>query len=179
MPIQKLRPTFTFTEDRLAAQLSDGIQYHFIDDWCKMSQFHDVLQAWKECVVLADKSLYDAVICGSQVERDFVVGLEHRDGIKRSIKLPDWFVVPTPIGNYNSEWAIVMAYPDHPGKGRLYLVAETKGTSAPFKLQYTTEAPKIHCGQQHFKELRVPYCVCKTTADLPGAHLPTPQDPPW
>ena len=33
--------------------------------------------------------------------------LEAMDEMKLFIKLPDWFVVPTPIGEYNPDWAIV------------------------------------------------------------------------
>ena len=46
------------------------------------------------------------------------------------LKLPRWFTVPTPIGNYNPDWAIVMETRDEDdikiGEDRLYLVRETK-----------------------------------------------------
>jgi hypothetical protein len=75
------------------------------------------------------------------------------------------------------EIQVAMDGPDLPGKERLYLIAETKGAADPSRLQYATEAPKIHCGQQHFKQLEVPYCLCKSAADLPSTHLPTPKEP--
>jgi len=50
--------------------------------------------------------------------------------VKLFIKLPDWFVVPTPVGEYNPDWAIVLTVQDEFGEARekLYLVRETKGT---------------------------------------------------
>ena len=41
-------------------------------------------------------------------------------------KLPDWFKVPTPLGPYNPDWAVLVATPSG---DRLYFVVETKGTN--------------------------------------------------
>lgn len=45
--------------------------------------------------------------------------------------MPDWFVVETPVGEYNPDWAIVTEPSNQFGKikSRLYLVTETKGMS--------------------------------------------------
>jgi len=51
-------------------------------------------------------------------------------------KLPSWFLVPTPLGNYNPDWAIVRN--EHDGD-HLYLVRETKGTDQIGNLQWETE----------------------------------------
>ena len=42
--------------------------------------------------------------CDSQIKRDFVAGLERRDGVKLYVNLPAWFTVQTPIGEYNPDW---------------------------------------------------------------------------
>ena len=71
------------------------------------------------------KSVTDKVVCDSQVEVRFAQFLEDRDDVPLFLKLPDWFVVPTPLGNYNPDWAFVRKTQD----GQyLYLVRETKGT---------------------------------------------------
>ena len=65
-----------------------------------------------------------------EVEKRFVEGLEKRDDVKLYLKLPRWFTVPTPVGNYNPDWAIVLEERDAHGqatdKPLLYLVRETK-----------------------------------------------------
>jgi hypothetical protein len=58
-----------------------------------------------------EKSIYDHVIYDSKVERDFAQALEAIDEVKPFVKLPDWFTVPTPIGDYNPDWAIVFHPP--------------------------------------------------------------------
>ena len=46
-----------------------------------------------------------------------------REDIKLFIKLPSWFMIATPLGTYNPDWAIVKQNDE-----KLYLVRETKNT---------------------------------------------------
>ncbi len=119
--------------------------------------------------MLADrgrKSIYDFVVCDSEVELLFAKQLEMNSGIKLFAKLPSWFVIPTPLGNYNPDWA--MLYEDDETDS-LYLVVETKGSMVPGDLRETEQA-KIDCGRAHFRALRVMeppamYVVAKTLDD--------------
>jgi len=99
-----------------------------------MTQFETDFEGWEDYMVL-----YDHVPVDSNIERDFVAALEHRDDVKLYIKLPSWFTVPTPIGEYNPDWAIVMEERDEHGqaggKPLLYLVRETKSTTDLDKLR--------------------------------------------
>lgn len=65
------------------------------------------------------------------------------------LKLPYWFTVPTPVGEYRPDWAIVMDGPRADGKPMLYLVAETKDPPDPEKLR-PDERRKVLCGAAHF-----------------------------
>jgi type III restriction enzyme len=102
-------------------------------------------------------------------ERQFVGKLEQRDDVRLYLKLPGWFKVPTPVGNYNPDWAIVMEERDEFGDAgpMLYLVRETK--SAPVGPQLReAEQQKVHCGERHFKgALSVDFKVVKTADELP------------
>ena len=81
------------------------------------------------------------------------------------MKLPAWFQVPTPIGSYNPDWAIVF---DDGGQEHLYLVRETKGTTTLTDLR-PDERRKIMCGRKHFREaLGVDYRVVTSAAELPA-----------
>ena len=72
------------------------------------------------------------------------------------MKLPAFFKVPTPIGSYNPDWAIVVEPRDHhgdpTGEQMLYLVRETKGSTHPNDLR-PDEVRKIRCGIRHFKDV--------------------------
>lgn len=41
------------------------------------------------------------------VERDFAESLEKNEAVKENAKLPGWFKVPTPLGTYNPDWAVL------------------------------------------------------------------------
>jgi type III restriction enzyme len=165
--------TVQIVKRKLLDQLVNGIEYEKIDAWYEMKQFfdNDEIETWKEYLIPAKLSIYDHVIFDSEVEREFVQGLERDDRVKLYLKLPGWFIVPTPIGEYNPDWAIVMEQRDEHGKptgqDNLYLVRETKDTKDLSKLR-PEEARKIHCGEKHFKDaLKVDYRVVTTASELP------------
>jgi len=118
------------------------------------------------------KSIYEFIPCDSAVERLFVQKLGLRNDVRHFVKLPAWFKVPTPVGQYNPDWGLVMAQPDALGgevEGRplLYLVRETKSSPAPGDLR-GQEAQEIDCGGRHFNgALGVDYKVVQKADKLP------------
>ena len=59
--------------------------------------------------------------------------------------------MPTPLGSYNPDWAVLI---DSESGERLYFVVETKGSTAKDDLR-GNELGKIKCGKKHFKALEV------------------------
>ncbi|WP_207896408.1 type III restriction-modification system endonuclease [Brevundimonas sp. 357] len=98
------------------------------------------------------KSVFEHVIYDSGgVERTFAEQLEKNEAVKVYAKLPGWFKVPTPLGTYNPDWAVLVQVD---GEERLYFVVETKGSLFTDDLR-DNEAAKIACGEEHFKALAV------------------------
>lgn len=97
------------------------------------------------------KTIYEEFVpLDSGVESRFAKDCETSDQIKFYFKLPSWFKIPTPIGNYNPDWALVFE-----DDRKIYFVAETKDTGTPqVDLTKLTadEQKKIKCGKAHFKE---------------------------
>lgn len=106
------------------------------------------------------KSVYEYVVYESDVEREFARKLDEREDIKLFVKLPDWFKVETPVGQYNPDWAILKH-----NNQVVYLVRETKGTKDFLKLR-TSEADKVRCGQKHFEAIDVPFAVVVTADEV-------------
>ena len=103
----------------------------------------------------------------SGTERTFAEQLENNNAIKVYAKLPGWFRVPTPLGPYNPDWAVLV---EKDGAERLYFVVETKSSLFTDDLR-DKESGKIECGKAHFKALAVgespaQYRVARTLADL-------------
>lgn len=95
------------------------------------------------------RSVYDYVVYDSDVERNFAEQLENNESVKVYAKLPDWFKVPTPLGSYNPDWAVVI---EDNGLNKLYFVVETKGSIEGKDLRPKEQA-KIRCGEKHFAAL--------------------------
>ncbi|MEO8149058.1 MAG: DEAD/DEAH box helicase family protein [Bacteroidia bacterium] len=140
----------------------DGIKYEKIggDEW-HMRLFEDkevMSYLSNRCEV--KKSVYDAIVYESEIERRFAEDLDKRDDIKLFVKLPSWFEVDTPIGKYNPDWAIVKE-----NDSAIYLVCETKGTRDFLKLR-TSEADKIKCGKKHFEILNTTFKVAVSAKEI-------------
>ena len=164
--------TARILKEKLAEQLVSGIQYERINEWYEMTQFQAEIESWADYLVPAPRgSVYDHVEFESEVERQFVKDLERRTDVRVYVKLPSWFTVQTPVGEYNPDWALVMDDPDDPGgesgKPLLYLVRETKGDNWRNGLR-PDESRKILCGERHFRDaLGVDYRVVTQAGELP------------
>ena len=137
--------------------LVDGVQYLEVKDGYEMSLFQD-MEGYEDSLLPIERSIYDHVIYESTVERDFAAALDGMDEVKLFVKLPDWFIVPTPIGDYNPDWAIVFHVQDPFGETRekLYLVRETKGSEDPEERR-GIENMKVDCARRHFTTIEVDY----------------------
>ena len=66
-------------------------------------------------------------------------------------KLPRGFFIPTPVGDYNPDWAIAFR-DDATNFKHVYFVAETKGSMSTLQLRGIEEA-KIECARKFFASL--------------------------
>ncbi len=95
------------------------------------------------------KHVYDYVVTDSKVEREFVTELDTSTEVAVYAKLPRGFFIPTPVGDYNPDWAI--AFTEGSVK-HVYFVAETKGSLSTLQLKGVEEA-KIECARKFFTSL--------------------------
>lgn len=135
----------------------DGIKYQKIGDseyemaLFKAQELEVYLNDFSFKVTETSKTIYEEFVpLDSGVESRFAQDCENSDQIKFYFKLPNWFKIPTPIGNYNPDWALVFE-----DDNKIYFVAETKDTGTPqvdlAKLS-SDEQMKIKCGKAHFNE---------------------------
>ena len=143
--------------------LVDGIKYERLEgtegEW-EMMLFKDEELINYLSALQVNKSVYEYVVYESEVEREFARQLDEREDIKLFVKLPGWFKVETPLGEYNPDWAILKENGE-----AFYLVRETKGTRDFLKLR-TSEADKVRCGKKHFETLGVPFEVVVTADEV-------------
>jgi type III restriction enzyme len=96
-----------------------------------------------------EKHVFDYVNTDSKIEIEFVKELDISAEVVVYSKLPRGFSIPTPVGNYNPDWAI--AFVENKVK-HIYFVAETKGSMQSLKLR-GIENTKIQCAKKFFNEL--------------------------
>ncbi|WP_049261288.1 DEAD/DEAH box helicase family protein [Neisseria bacilliformis] len=90
----------------------------------------------------------------SETEQKFAVDCENYENVSLYFKLPRWFKIPTPLGNYNPDWAVVKQ-----NGGKAYFVAETKNTGKGVQegvdrsLLREGERLKIECAERFFRQI--------------------------
>jgi type III restriction enzyme len=145
--------------DVLAKTVIDGIQYDEIsgniyelrelqeDGEQEKARFLDQMYKVKN----NSKTVFDYVVYDSEPEQEFAELLDSREDIKLFMKLPDKFKIPTPVGDYNPDWAIVK---QEDGREKIYMIRETKSTQQESLLRASEQA-KIDCGKKHFEAIGI------------------------
>ena len=144
----------------------DGIKYEKIGEDAyydqKLVEEEDLVGYLSKYLVESSKSVFESTLCDSEVEVNLAKEFENSDNVSLYTKLPSWFKVPTPLGNYNPDWAIMY----NKGNGdQLYFVAESKGglfkdTNRPI------EEAKFKCGIVHFDAIDSSMFVIRNIDDL-------------
>ena len=111
------------------------------------------------------KSVQRYMFLDGKVEEDFAKEMDIPDNeVYIYAKLPRGFQIPTPMGNYAPDWAIVF----HQDKVKhIFFVAETKGTLDSEELR-GIEDGKISCAKKLFSSIR--------TKEIHYEHVTTYQD---
>ena len=136
--------------DELHQLMIDGIKYEKIGDKVyEMELFDDsdfeiYIDQFTHTVEDSTKTIYENYIpLDSGVENQFAKDCESSEQIEFYFKLPYWFEIKTPIGQYRPDWAVVFK-----GEKKIYFVAETKSVGQELR---GSEKMKIDCGTAHFK----------------------------
>lgn len=133
--------------------LRDGIKYYKIDEEShyavELFENEELLAYLNDNAVASEKSPFDHVIYDSDIEESFAKRFEDDENVKVYVKLPNWFKIETPVGNYNPDWAAVI---NKDGEEKLYFVLETKGTDIEEFLRPEEQA-KIQFARKHFEAI--------------------------
>lgn len=144
----------------------DGIKYHKIGDDAfydqKLIEEKELVGYLSNRMVEATKSAYNYTMCDSEVEVQLAHEFEQSENISLYTKLPGWFKVPTPLGSYNPDWAILY---NKEGNEKLFFVTESKGSMFEEDLR-PIELGKIDCGRKHFKSISSRMIMASSIEDV-------------
>ncbi len=153
-------------KDALNRLMVDGIKYEKIGgaEYAMMLFKDSEIESYIDNLYKVkneDKTITDYVEAISGPELQFAKDCDSREDVAFYIKLPRWFRIQTPIGDYNPDWALVFK-----GEKKLYFVAETKSSLDP-KERRQDENDKIKCGEAHFAEFPdVKYKVVRNVGEV-------------
>jgi type III restriction enzyme len=139
-----------------------GIHYELIAGRAyKLALFENhEIQDYVSRMVKCKNSIYEYIGFDSETEKRFAEELNGREDIKLFLKLPNWFQISTPLGQYNPDWAIVKGE-----EKKLYLVRETKASVEEEALR-GDEVRKVKCGKAHFDALGVDFRVVTSASEV-------------
>ena len=127
-PKDFMQSIILIVQEKLKNFLVNGIKYFDLKEFWQLELFDPNLESYEECILPVSKSIYEGIVWESGGEKTFAQKLEEESRVKLFIKLPRWFVVNTPVGEYVPDWAIVFKERNTSGvvRDKLYLVRETK-----------------------------------------------------
>jgi len=134
------------------AALVAGVSYQSLPDQDAYAQELfglEEIKGYLGRMIEVQKSVTEAVPYDSEIEQVFAAKLNASEAVRVFAKLPDWFIVPTPLGGYNPDWAVLAQTTE--GE-KLFFVVETKGTELKEDLRLD-ERDRIDCGGKHFEAL--------------------------
>lgn len=106
-----------------------------------------------------NRGVFDKMLVDSDVEKTFAHTSDSDDEIICFLKLPSYYKIPTPIGEYEPDFGIVMRRKQlkNGNESEFYFVVETKGTNDinDKKALKESEVYKIKCAMKHFAVLGI------------------------
>lgn len=133
--------------EQKATMVVEHLTYNPVDDRHELTDIFTVdKQQDFSRAVKTERHVYDYVFTDSKNEKAFVTELDKSTEVVVYAKLPRGFFIPTPVGNYNPDWAI--AFKEGAVK-HIYFVAETKGSMSSMELRKIEEC-KINCAKKFF-----------------------------
>lgn len=152
-PQQYIEETLKIISSQMNHMIVGGIKYTKIGDTeyyaQELFENTELFGYLSRNLIESERSVYDHIIYDSENEKGFAEKFEKNENILLYAKLPYWFIIPTPIGNYNPDWAVLI---EKNGDKKLYFVLETKKNAQPTNLR-KTELSKIRCAEKHFEAL--------------------------
>jgi len=137
-----------------------GLDYHLTGEAFPFS-FDDFVRniAPQAYVDTPKRGVFDKMLVDSDVERTFAKTADLDDEIICFLKLPSYYKIKTPIGEYEPDFGLVMKRKSLKtgSESEYYFVIETKGTNDINDKKSLTESEvyRIKCAMKHFEALGV------------------------
>jgi type III restriction enzyme len=153
-PLDFASQSVTKIQSVINSLMLDAVNYTKTDNILSQEIFSEEFQTYRPTLSLT-KSLYENMPFDSDPEEKFANELDKSDKVKVFVKLPKKYIIATPIGTYNPDFAFVVENTDmQTNKSTFHFVVETKSTRNILDLTQD-EQIKIKCAIKHFEALGI------------------------
>ena len=164
-PEEFIRKVISIIKEQKSTMIVETIHYNITEGKYDSNIFTVKSKMDFDKVYDARKHITDYVFSDSKGERQFAQDLDEAKEVVVYAKLPRTFHIPTPVGNYAPDWAIVM---EADGIKHIFFIAETKGSLSSMDLTKIEQA-KIKCAEKLFNSIstaKVKYHKVTSYSDL-------------
>ena len=153
-----------------------GLTYAPTGELYPLDAFEDIVRKHLPVQPTPNRGVYDGVFCdsNSSAERRFAMEADGDPQVLCFIKLPDFYEIPTPFGNYTPDFGLVLrdtSLSKPGGRDAFHFVIETKGANDLNDPRALTEDERrrIECAMRHFAAIGI-----RTVTPLPYSRTPPP-----
>lgn len=138
-----------------------GLNYHLTEEEPFPFAFDDFVKniSKQEYAETPTRGVFDKMVIDSTIEKTFAERADLDDEIICFLKLPSYYKIKTPIGDYQPDFGLVMKRKSlkSGNESEFYFVIETKGTNDIKDKKALTESEvyRIKCAMKHFEALGV------------------------
>lgn len=148
-PEEFIRNIVKIIREQKATMIVEHISYNRIAGKYDSSIFVPERKLNINKAILAQKHITPYIAFDSEGERAFAEALDGATEVQVFAKLPRKLKIPTPVGNYAPDWAIVF---NNGTVRHVFFVAETKGSLEGMELRGVEKA-KTECAKKLFNRL--------------------------
>lgn len=131
--------------------INEGLKYIPTGDAWEIQLLFQEFETLPSKSIESTRWAFERVVFDSEGEKKFALSLEHSSNVVVYTKLPRWFRIETPLGDYIPDWAIV--WKTENGE-KLFFVRETKFGYSNLRIELPlVEQQKILCGEKHFEAI--------------------------
>lgn len=142
------KPGVELSYHAVEVNMSDQDDPYRADIFTMEHQHLPITKAYKAQKAIQDY-IYTDGTSENSIERTFAKDLDAAEEVNIYAKLPKGFYIPTPVGHYSPDWAVVF----YEGKVKhIYFIAETKGSMSSMELRPIEQA-KIDSAKLLFEKL--------------------------
>lgn len=136
-----------------------ALSYRPTGDTLPLEDLQEVVETFLDVVPTPTRGVYDGVAAESLPEREFALAADNDAEVVCFLKLPDFYKIPTPIGDYTPDFGLVLKRRSlkEGSEAEYYFVVETKSTNDLDDPRALTEAErlKIRCAIKHFEAIGI------------------------